>query len=102
MFKLQPDLRAEARPTFPLTHGTHKKKQVRTAHKSIKERRGRPCEGRLKMDGWTDGFILEGLNMWKLSVAVASHRSYYCRRTGALAFPRVERAANVSLRSSAP
>lgn len=63
MFKLQPDLRADARPTFPLTHGTKKTKQVRTAHKSsIKESRG-PCMGRLKMDGWMDGQMV---SFWKV------------------------------------
>lgn len=39
------------------------------------------------MDGWTDGFILEGLHMWEVSVAIASYQSFYCKRTGALAFP---------------
>lgn len=89
MFKLRPDLRADVRPTFPLTHGTKKAKCARPINLP-QESRGRPCKGRLKMDGWTDGFILEGLNMWKVSVAVASHQSYYCKRTGALAIPCVE------------
>lgn len=25
--------------------------------------------------------------MWEVSVAIASHQSFYCKRTGALAFP---------------
>lgn len=46
-------------------------------------------KGRQKMDGWmdgsTDGFILERLNMWKVSVATGSHQSYCFKRTEALA-----------------